>query len=167
MKMAKASPEEIENALNLAELLRELCDPRNFEMPRWPDSDGDIHGKAGEVFDEDDTDDLRLFYEAVKALAPGAMRVAFGYQVLVDNLCDSEKEYLDLKPEIQEAQIKAEICQKHDQFAEEHGQHPDSVELTTEAADALGATIGSSTPWYAKVTSVTAATIQFKTTTTP
>ncbi len=36
----------------------------------------------------------------LKRLCPGLMRVVFGFQVLVDNVCDPSSETLDWKPEL-------------------------------------------------------------------
>ncbi|GEM_PF-2551488 len=96
LRMQKATAKEQEDAFKLARLCESVCDPGHWVLPRFPDTEEE----PGEIFDEDNFDDLKQFYEMVKALCPGLMRVAWGYQVLVDNVCDPEKSYLEYKPEL-------------------------------------------------------------------
>lgn len=93
MKMAKASPEEVDGAVQLARLLEFTCCPRNFEMPAFPDTDED----EGAPFDPESKDDLRKLYEELKRLSPGLMRVVFGYHTLLEACCDPEADTLEWK----------------------------------------------------------------------
>ena len=79
MKMSKASREEIENAIALAQLTESVCSPRSYESPHFPET--------GDAFDANKEEDLKKFYLEVKRLSCGLMRVAFGYEVLVENCC--------------------------------------------------------------------------------
>lgn len=88
MKMAKASKEEVNRAIELANFLQGTADTRRYESPRWPDTD--------EIIDLESAEDLARFYNEVKKLCPGLMRVAFGYQVLIDNVCDDGSGVLEL-----------------------------------------------------------------------
>ena len=97
--MAKASPEEIDRAIELAHLFQATCDRRAFEPGHWP--------PTGDPFDETEPHDLEAFYEECKRLAPGLMRVAFGYQVLVDNACDPDADTLEWKPGLFEQNSQA------------------------------------------------------------
>lgn len=92
MTMAKASQQEIDNAIQLANLTDAACNPRHFEQPHFPNGEAD-----NTPFDEDCIEDLQEFYRRVKSLSKGLMRVAFGYQVLVDNACDPDKDVLTWK----------------------------------------------------------------------
>lgn len=96
LKMAKASPSEIDSAIELGLLFQATVDRRRFSTPEID----------GVLYDEDDEEYTRKFYEKCKELAPGLMRVVFGYQVLVDNCCDKSADHLRWHPEIM-AQIKA------------------------------------------------------------
>lgn len=92
MNMAKASQEEIDRAIELTHYLQATADVRNYETPYFPDTD--------EPFDDEDPKDLRKFYDEVRRLCPGLMRVTFGFQVLVDNACDPNEDTLTWKPGI-------------------------------------------------------------------
>lgn len=74
MKMAKASQEDMEGALALAQLTESACHPRAFSMPAFPDTD-EVEGK---VIDLESINDLRAFYDDVKKGSNGLERVVFG-----------------------------------------------------------------------------------------
>jgi len=93
MKMAKATRNEIEQVIRLSHLTEAVCRPKNFESSEFPTDTG-----RAEYFDENDPKDLRKFYERVKELSSGLMRVAFGYQVLVDSICNPSETVLAWKP---------------------------------------------------------------------
>jgi hypothetical protein len=105
MKMAKASPVEIKAALELSQLTESVCHPRAFCQPQFPDTDD----KEGEWFDEHNPKDLREFLWRVRSLSAGLVRVVFGFQVLVDNCCDPEKDVLDWKPELMQYAWQKEL----------------------------------------------------------
>ena len=95
MKMIKATENEIEKAIQLARLTESVCRPKNFESRHFPKESNEV-----EYFDENDPEDLRKFYERVKMLSCGLMRVTFGYQALVEEVCDPSKAVLDWRPGI-------------------------------------------------------------------
>lgn len=90
LKMAIASPDEIDRSFELARLFEETVDRRWYASPEI----------EGETYYEDDEEYLEKFYEECKRLAPGLMRVVFGYQVLLDTCCDKTLDHLDWHPEI-------------------------------------------------------------------
>lgn len=96
LRMAIASPKEIDGSFDLARLFKETVDRRLWSSP-------EIDGKE---YDEDDQEYLQKFYEKCKELSPGLMRVVFGYQVLLDNCCDKTADHLTFRPDIQ-AKIEA------------------------------------------------------------
>jgi len=93
MKMAKATDQEIDGAIRLARLTESVCRPKNFVSPQFSTDE-----KESEYFDEDDPKDLRKFYDRVKTLSGGLMRVTMGYQVLVTNMCDPSKDTIEWRP---------------------------------------------------------------------
>jgi hypothetical protein len=97
IKMAKASVKEIDDAIKLANLTDAVCNCRPHEYPEFPFESDDV---LPESFDVDNAKDLRKFYDRVSKLSNGLMRVAFGYGVLVYNVCDPTKDVLELKPEV-------------------------------------------------------------------
>lgn len=94
MKMAKASQDEIDRMIKLAHFLEATASERPHDIPYFPDND------EWEWFDEENKEHLRRFYDRVKELCPGMMRVTFGFQVLVDNCCDPDADTLEWKPEL-------------------------------------------------------------------
>lgn len=95
MKMAKASEKEINDAIELAQLTDACCNVRSFCDPMFP---GENESDPVKGFDKENPVDLRKFYDHVSKLSSGLMRVAFGYGVLVDNVCDPAMDILELKP---------------------------------------------------------------------
>jgi hypothetical protein len=97
MKMAKASKQEIDAAIELINLLDE------FHRGNLPDEDDEEI--ASERFDESNREHLHLFYERVMAIMeanPGGMfRVVFGFATLMSNdVVDPQLDYLDHHPRI-------------------------------------------------------------------
>lgn len=80
MQMAKASNEEIQKVIDWANQIEEAQGHR-FSL----------NGPT----DEQCATLIRT--------APPLFRIVFGYQVLVENCCDPNKDYLDFKPKIQDA----------------------------------------------------------------
>ena len=95
IKMAKAKASEIDDAIKLAHLTDAVCNCRSYEYPEFPPESDDV---LPESFDVESAKDLRKFYDRVSKLSNGLMRVAFGYGVLLDNVCDPAKDILELKP---------------------------------------------------------------------
>ncbi|MCK4793049.1 MAG: hypothetical protein KAV87_55480 [Desulfobacteraceae bacterium] len=91
LRMAIASPKEIDRSFDLARLFEETVDRRWHCLPNI---DGNDYNEDEEVY-------LRKFYEKCKELSPGLMRVVFGYQVLLDNCCDKTADHLTLHPGMQ------------------------------------------------------------------
>lgn len=90
MRMAKATETEIRNAVQLARLLESVCHPRNFTMPRFPDTEEE----EGQVFDEELPKHLKRFFEEVNRLSDGLTRIVWGYETLLSNVCDPESDVL-------------------------------------------------------------------------
>lgn len=90
MKMAVASKDEQERALQLVRLFEETVDCRMWCCPEID----------GERYDEDDPVYLEKFYKECKRLAPRLMRVVFGYRVLFDNVCNRSADTLEFKSDL-------------------------------------------------------------------
>lgn len=100
MKMAKASEQEMNMANKLAAML-ENVDSGYYPMP----IDGSDCENEPSLFDPDDNDHLRVFYDRVMALinsAPGGIfRVVGGFDTLMHNdIVDPSKDVLELHPRL-------------------------------------------------------------------
>jgi hypothetical protein len=86
MKLAKASPEEVDALLNLMRVLRS-CEDDGF--PCKPDGTHDAPDDANLWFDPDDPDHLRAFYDRIMACFAdhpgGLMRTVGGYHLAMTN----------------------------------------------------------------------------------
>jgi hypothetical protein len=99
MKMAKASQQEIEMALKVCRLLEDVLHDEQLV-----DDEGE-----SEWFDPDYKDDLRQFYDRLKAIyqCGGMMRVVFGFAVLMDpdnKIVDPDQGVLEMHPRFAQAQ---------------------------------------------------------------
>jgi len=102
MKMAKASKQDIDAAVDLAGVLGNV--DKGY-YPAAPDSDDPDEPT---FFDADDPEHLRAFYDRVKGCldaAPGGLfRVVWGSHTLLRNdLVDPDLDHLELHPRITEA----------------------------------------------------------------
>lgn len=105
MKMAKASPEEIEAGIRIVGILDSI-DSGYYPLAAGVDEDDE----APTFFDEDDPAHLRHFYDQVKATldsAPGwPGRVIFGFAVIADprnKMLDPNADTLEFHPAIKAA----------------------------------------------------------------
>jgi len=123
LKMAKADPEEFERTMHFVSIMDSLFDGRSIFSSEedWRDWDDDDEDKKllleieKEVVDEDGADldgnpDNRLvLYEFIKRMWRKAnysgsfSRIIMDAQVLIDNACDPNLDYLEFKPEIMAA----------------------------------------------------------------
>ncbi|MCR4854457.1 MAG: hypothetical protein K5893_12805 [Prevotella sp.] len=123
LKMAKADPEEFERVMSFVRVMEALFESRSFfsneeDWREWEDDDEDkkmLLAIEKEVKEEDGTDwngdaDNRLIlYEFIKrkwrqANFSGSFgRIIIDAEVLIDNACDPDLDYLEFKPEIKAA----------------------------------------------------------------
>lgn len=119
MRVAKAKKEEFDLVYKFIILMENLLDSRSFFSQEeswrdWPDSD-DNKKELLEIEDElkeyegDEVDNDIILYHFIKnqwrkANYCGSFgRVVCNADVLIDNACDPDLDYLDFKPEIKNA----------------------------------------------------------------
>lgn len=120
LKMAKAENEEFELTMGFVRVMEALFDDRPFfcreeDWRDWPDEDEDkkrLLEIEKEVIDEDGTcwdgkpDNRLVLYEFIKRKWRAANfygsfgRIIMDAEVLIDNACDPDLDYLEFKPEI-------------------------------------------------------------------
>ena len=120
LKMAKADNEEFEITMGFVRVMEALFESRSFfsneeDWRNWPDDDEDkkmLLEIEKEVIDEDGTswdgkpDNRLVLYEFIKrkwraANFTGSFgRIIMDAEVLIDNACDPNLDYLEFKPEI-------------------------------------------------------------------
>jgi len=102
MRMAKASKDDIDRLRKFFQMIEEVMDYGTLtHPPTGPDGEGA----------EEEVDDIRLcelIREHWGHRGPGVgagswFRVVFGVDVLIDNCCDPDLDYLEFKPEIKSA----------------------------------------------------------------
>lgn len=123
LKMAKADPEEFESVMSFVRVMEALFESRSIfsneeDWREWDDDDEDkkmLLEIEKEVKEEDGTDwngdaDNRLIlYEFIKrkwrqANFSGSFgRIIMDAEVLIDNACDPDLDYLEFNPEIKAA----------------------------------------------------------------
>jgi len=102
MKMAKASKQDIDAAIELASVLGDIDKGYYPSAPNAEDPDEPT------FFDADDSEHLRAFYDRVKGCldsAPGGMfRVIWGFSMIMNNdMVDPDLDYLAFHPRIAQA----------------------------------------------------------------
>ena len=120
LKMAKAEKEEFELTMGFVRVMEALFESRSFfsneeDWRNWPDDDEDkkrLLEIEKEVIDEDGTcwdgkpDNRLVLYEFIKRKWRAANfygsfgRIIMDAEILIDNACDPELDYLEFKPEI-------------------------------------------------------------------
>lgn len=103
MRMAKATPEDLEEAILLNGMLSDV-----FEIEQFPRGlDGEFSESDPDWFDEDDREHLRELFDRLKKVyrrRPGGMnRVIWGMDCLMNEanrLVDPDKDYLAPHPAI-------------------------------------------------------------------
>jgi hypothetical protein len=123
MKLAKASPEEVEALLNLARVLNSAdCDG----FPCKPDGTWE-DGEDGEWFDVDDPDHLRKFYDRVMGCFedhPGGInRTVWGYHLAMENnVFDPNADTYEWHPSLLEAVEKRAASPENVEVARTEGE---------------------------------------------
>jgi len=122
MKVAKASTDEFDKVYNFINVMDSLFDNRFYLTPEeewreWDDDDEDkkLLLKIEEELKETDggiwgdVDNRLVLFEFIKRKWKTAnycgsfQRIVTDAEVLIDNACDEELDYLEFKPEIKEA----------------------------------------------------------------
>lgn len=122
MRVAKADPKEFDKVYNFINVMNALFDTRFWsheeEWKEWDDDDPDkkllleIEAEVRETDGEDiwnGVDNRLILYEFIKrkwieADWSGSFgRIVTDAEVLIDNVCDPNLDYLEYKPEIKEA----------------------------------------------------------------
>lgn len=122
MKIAKAEPEEFNKVMNFINIMEALFESRgmfdNSECWRdWPDNDPDkqlLLKIEKEVIDEDGEtlfgpDNRLILYEFIRRKWNEANwcgsfgRIVFDAQVMIENACDPDLDYLEYNKNIKEA----------------------------------------------------------------
>lgn len=98
MKMAKATPDDIQRVIDFFRFIEEFMDYGAYT----PESE-EVEEDSVDLTDEQFVEHLRKLwgrrFGPVKVDAAWS-RVVFGFQVLLDNVCDPEADTLEWKPEI-------------------------------------------------------------------
>lgn len=108
MRMAKAPQEHVDRLRNWMQFNDELCtiDPSNGAEWKAFKSDWDDDKRFMEIIShcEDESGfNFEYYLDYFRSnISYIHMRVIFGYEVLVDNVCDPEVDFLDYRKEIKE-----------------------------------------------------------------
>jgi len=110
MRMAKASKEDVRR-LNV--FLRFMDEIGNNEpktvIEDWGEDDEDFGPIIKHCLNDKDEFEYDYFMDYYRThISHIHMRILMGFEVLVDNCCDPDKDYLDWKPEIKELLEKEE-----------------------------------------------------------
>lgn len=128
MRMAKADNEDFETThkfLSTCEMFwdnrnRFSCRDQESEWETWDDDDEDkiyilkVRKELAEEegCDPDDVDNWLLIYEVIKrrykACDCNWRRVTLGAQILIEQVCDPQKDYLDYSPYLEEKHVENE-----------------------------------------------------------
>lgn len=110
MRMAKASQDDMDAALDLAGILEDVG---NGYFPRRPSRMDGADDDDPTLFDEDDPEHLRAFYDRVRycldAAPGGVFRVVYGMATILDprnEVVDQAVDHLELHPKITAALAK-------------------------------------------------------------
>lgn len=122
MKVAKATSDEFDKIYNFINVMDNLLDNRSWyaEEDDWKNWDDDDQDKIEllkiekELKSYGDEDNRLILYEFIKKkwrevnYSGSFQRIITDAEVLIDNVCDPELDYLEYKPEIKEAIDKYE-----------------------------------------------------------
>lgn len=130
LKMAKANLEEFERTMKFVNIMEALFEPHHYSLidseTSWRDWDDDDEDKQllleieKEVLEEDGDcwdgrpDNRIVLFEFIKRkwkesnYSGSFGRIIMDAEVLIDNACDPDLDYLEWKPEIKEALEKYE-----------------------------------------------------------
>ena len=107
MRMAKAPKEHVDRLRVYLQFCDELTqiDPENYNEWKEFKKDWEDDEKFNKIIKHCEDDEGRFLYEYYfdyyrSNISHIHMRVVFGYEVLVDNVCDPDLDYLEFKPEL-------------------------------------------------------------------
>jgi len=106
MKMAKAPKEHVDRLRTWMQFNDELCkiDPTNdneWETLKEDWEEDEDFSKIIKHCEDDNGFNYEYYFDYYQSnISYIHMRVIFGYEVLIDNVCDPELDYLDYKPEL-------------------------------------------------------------------
>lgn len=99
IRMAKASQDDVDRVVKFFQLIEEYMEYGTYTPPN-----DEIEEESIELTDETFVEKLREFWGGRFTYGPGVdsswARVVNGYAVLVDNVCDPDRDVLEYKPEI-------------------------------------------------------------------
>lgn len=126
MRIAKATPEDFEGLRDFRHFCEGVLEKQRFSLrspednwEEWDDDDEDkqwILKMRKEIAEEEgiepeDVDIRIVLYECLKRIyrkANGWYRVTTAADVLIDNVCDPQKDYLDYRPSLEEIHVAPE-----------------------------------------------------------
>lgn len=124
LKMAKADPEEFDKVMDFVNIMDDFFDNKFFsteeEWREWDDDNEDkkmlleiekelIEDGEGTSVWDDHPDNRLILYEFIKRkwrsvnYSGSFQRIVMDAQVMIENACDPDLDYLEYKPEIQKA----------------------------------------------------------------
>ena len=134
LKMAKADPEEFDKVMNFVNVMDDFFDSKFFsteeDWREWDDDNEDkkmlfeiekelIEDGEGISVWDDHPDNRLILYEFIKRkwrhanFSGSFQRIIMDAEVLIENACDPDLDYLEYKPEIQKA---------IEEYNEQHGE---------------------------------------------
>lgn len=124
LKMAKADPEEFDKVMDFVNIMDDFFDNKFFsteeDWREWDDDNEDkkilleiekelIEDGEGTSVWDDHPDNRLILYEFIKRkwrsvnYSGSFQRIVMDAQVMIENACDPDLDYLEYKPEIQKA----------------------------------------------------------------
>ena len=124
LKMAKADPEEFDKVMGFVNIMDDLFDDKFFsteeDWREWDDDNEDkkllleiekelVEDGDGTSVWDDHPDNRLILYEFIKRKWRSVnyfgsfQRIVMDAQVMIENACDPDLDYLEYKPEIQKA----------------------------------------------------------------
>jgi hypothetical protein len=104
MRMAKAPQEHVDRLRKWLQFNDELCkiDPTNeFEWDEFKKDWEDDFNQIIKHCEDEDGFNWEYYMDYYQSdISHIHMRIIFGFEVLVDNVCDPELDYLDFNPEL-------------------------------------------------------------------